>query len=236
MVFVNKIGKGSFGSVWLTQYKNNKYAVKIYDSKIKNNEDNFIEAAELAKNLQHENLIKCYGFYTDVDSYAVLEYVKGYNLSIIPNIAVKIKKYLPEIIQGLKAIHKAGLVHRDIKPDNIMITNERVKIIDYDFLRRAGDKRPNKTGTPLYIAPECYGDTPIDYPIDLWSLGVTIYICLVKIYPYNAENRDSLKKLVLSDYKPDFSYIKPEYKQIVKGLLECNPKNRLSLNEVSQLL
>lgn len=237
MIFVSKIGKGSFGNVWLAEYKNHKYAIKIYDmEKIKKNEDDFREAIELAKTLKHDNLVKCYGFKCELECYSILEYIKGYNLSVIPNISVKIKKYLPEIIEGLKAIHKAGFVHRDIKPDNIMIMNDKVKIIDYDFLRKVGDKKLSRTGTPLFVSPECYLDLPIDYPVDLWSLGVTLYVCLVKQYPYNAENRESLKKLVLGNFKPNFNVITSQFRQIVTGLLEIDPKKRLTLNEINLIL
>lgn len=262
---IKKIGKGAFGTVFLAR-DNTKtlVAVKIYFENI--DWENIENSLELAMQLHHPNLVICKTFFHDrlvteenmlsgrstVNLCAVLEYVDGVNLFTAINLLFnknidndpkkshkKIDSYLTQIVNGLRYIHSKGMIHCDIKPENILISIDKlsnlhkVKIIDYDFLI---DKPKEKNiGTPLFISPEIYAKKKYDEKTDNWSLGVTIYYCLTEKYPFNANNLLDLKKLILSEYTPDFFEIPSKYLQIVKGLLIKDVKNRLSLNQVLML-
>lgn len=247
---IEKLGKGSFGVVYLATNleTQEKVALKAYKENV---EWEYIEeAAELAMTLQHPNLMKCYTFFHDrivtkqnslsgkstVHMFTVLEYINGVNLYEMNNAGEKMDVFLPQIISGLKYLHSHQLIHRDIKPENILVANNHVKIIDYDFLIKNNGRVITKVGTPYFIAPEIFERRIYNQMIDNWALGVTIYFCLEGEYPFLGENETELRKEVLSDFEPDYSKISPKYTQIIKGLLTKDFKNRMGLNQVLTIL
>lgn len=143
--------------------------------------------------------------------------------------------FLPQIINGLSYLHSKKIIHCDIKPENIMvIENNKIKIIDYDFL--TCDKRYRRIGTPLFSSPELLKTGKYNRKTDNWSLGVTIYYCLKGKYPFTASTREELTDLINSDYIPDYSDLPPKYEQIIKGLLRRDETERMSLKEVFQII
>ena len=244
---LKKLGKGSFGVVYLALNleTNQKVALKTYKENV---EWEYIEdASELALTLQHPNLMKCYTFFHDrivtkqnrlsgkssVHMFTVLEYINGV---ILNDVGEKISSFLPQIISGMKYLHSHQLIHRDIKPENILIVNNHVKIIDYDFLIKNNGRVITKVGTPYFIAPEIFERKLYNQMVDNWALGVTIYFCLKGSYPFLGEDEPQLKKEILSDFEPDYSNISPKYTQIIKGLLIKEPKARMGLNQVLTIL
>lgn len=255
---VKKIGKGSFGIVYLAaNEKNENVAIKRYNKET--NEDTVREAIDIGIKLKHPNLMKIYSFFYDrfiseenelsgkssVHLFTVLEYVPGLNLlnivekSFIDNkmftMPDKLDLYLPGIISGLKYLHNYKIVHRDIKPENIIINNDVPKIIDFDFLADSRKIIKERFGTPFFTSPEIYLNH-YDEKTDIWSLGITIYFCLKNDYPFMASNRENLKKLVLSNYVPIYDNISFKYIIILKGLLTKDPIERMSLDRILEIL
>jgi len=242
-----KIGKGSFGDIWLAKniIDNNLYAIKIYkkdfeDDKKRN--ENFENSLKISKKLKHPNLMKCHDFFYEkiennkltgkstIKLVAILEYVEGKELSKMNS---NMEIYLPQIVSALKYLHKNKIIHRDIKPENILVTEDnKIKIIDYDFLKILKNKIKTKVGTPYYLSPEIQSGKEYDHKTDLWSLGVTLYKCLSGKFPFNGENKEELKKIVLSNYEPDYSKIPIKFREIVKNLLIRDPEKRITLNEI----
>lgn len=247
---LKKLGKGSFGVVYLALKLETREKVALKTFK-ENVEWEYIEdAAELAMTLQHPNLMKCHTFFHDrivtkqnrlsgkssVHIFTVLEYINGVDLNEMNDVTEKMDSFLPQIISGLKYIHTHQLIHRDIKPENILIENNHVKIIDYDFLIKNNGRVISKVGTPYFIAPEIFERKLYNQMVDNWALGITIYFCLERIYPFFGEDENQLKKQILSDFEPDYANISPKYTQIIKGLLTKNPKSRMGLNQVLTIL
>lgn len=112
-------------------------------------------------------------------------------------------------MQGIESIHKAGIVHRDIKLENIMLdATGMIKIGDFGVSRRM---KPNKryfeqAGTPAYIAPEIIGNKGYSgFQCDMWSAGVCLYAMLVGSVPFKANSMSSLHGLILNA-KYDFEF------------------------------
>ncbi len=245
---IEKIGEGSFGNIYKCQYDKKTVAVKVYKSKSVRYEQNIKSALDLAKRIKHPYLIKCYDyFYDTVDDelslISILEYFDGVHIHVVPNLEKRLKVYLPHIVAALKYLHFNKIIHRDVKPENILVTlnkDEKAKLIDYDFLKRTEtntfDSKHGTSGTLLYTCPEIFEKKTYNYSADLWSLGVTLYYSLSGLMPFDAEDRQSLTDLVLSDYIPNYSVIPFKYVQIISGLLHKDATKRLTLNEVLSLL
>ncbi len=245
---IEKLGKGSIGTVQLAEYIPNGrlYALKIIKYK---HAKTVMDGLNIAKNLLHENLVRCYGHFTQKYNgenciISIMEFIQGedlhttyttcnhkYIMKIFPVI-------LPQIIAGIDYIHKKGSVHRDIKLENIMITSElKVKILDYDFLIRIDMiNDSNICGTPYYVSPEILDDNNnVDHRTDLWSLGVALHILLTGTYPFDGDDKKELyDNITLTE--PYFFKIPVNYREIIMGLLEKDVQHRLTLTQISTIL
>jgi serine/threonine protein kinase len=250
---IKKLGKGAFGTVWLAEDNNSKlFAIKIYKEEEKKDKLDKIERSfKIGKKIKHPNLMKCYDFFIDrivtednmqrgfstINNFLVMEYIKGKEINKIENLSNKIEKYLFQIVSALKYLHKNNIIHRDIKPANILISeNDEVKIVDYDFLRCIKTKISSKAGTPFYFSPEICESQPYSFESDLWSLGVTLYKCLKNKFPFFAEDKNELKRIIISNYEPDYSNISSKLTRIIKGLLIRDPDKRLTLKKIIEYL
>lgn len=248
---VKKLGQGGFGKVYLARriVDKEELVLKIYREKV--DWERIEKSLELAMTLQHPNLMKCYSFFHDriatsrnsltgkssVHIIALLESLSGDNLyQAYVNCNETFSHYLSQLIGALKYLHGKKIVHGDIKPDNILVVQGKVKLIDYDFLSREKDVKKGRMGTPLFSAPEIYQKKRVTCKSDLWSLGVTIYYCLTGKYPYVARTHSELIDLINSDYTPNYFKLPERYHQIVSRLLQKSPENRLSLSQIGQIL
>ncbi|MEV6342979.1 diguanylate cyclase [Actinoplanes sp. NPDC051851] len=140
-----------------------------------------------------------------------------------------------QLARGLAAAHRAGLVHRDIKPDNIMIGEDRVKLIDFGLaqLGRDIDGDPDQAvGTFLYTSPEQSGmlRRPVDGRSDLYSLGVVLFECLTGRLPFEAANVGELLRLHLVAPVPEITVLRPDADpllvEVINRLLAKDPDDR----------
>ncbi|MCQ2815690.1 MAG: protein kinase [archaeon] len=141
-----------------------------------------------------------------------------------------------QLIRALNFIHSMKIVHRDIKLDNILIDlNNNIKICDFGVGERIEEGKffINQCGTPAYIAPEIIKNNGyLGPPVDLWSAGVVLYAMLSGKVPFKAHNLEQLNELILKgNYKP-IKDISQEASDLIKGLLEINPKKRFTIYDV----
>jgi serine/threonine-protein kinase len=210
---LDRLGVGGMGEVYkvLHTHLNAIRVIKLMRSNIAADtgaHDRFLREARLATKIQHPNVATLFDFSTldDGSNYMVWEYIEGINLHelidqrgpLSPRYAAKLSA---QALLGLDAIHRAGIVHRDISPENLMITrddeaNERVKIIDLGIAKSSGAE-DNKTKTGMFVgkwkycSPEHLGMLPpgerIDGRADLYSFGIVLYEMLVGVPPFQAD-------------------------------------------------
>lgn len=185
--FGNNIGKGSFGSVCIGRINSKPYAVKKIETKTRNNRISVEREIRIHSKLNHPNIVKLHNAYElNGVYYLVMEYVNGKTLLdvIKKTNKTQILGYIIQLIDGLDAIHQSGIIHRDIKLENVMVTSDGVvKIIDFGLSRETIRKNKKAVGTRAYMAPECLkGNNSIHS--DVWSLGVLLYWALYRTFPF----------------------------------------------------
>jgi serine/threonine-protein kinase len=206
----------------------------------------FLREAETAAQLNHPNIVPIYTV-EEKDNlvYFVMAYIKGDNLGQRlqqhgPMPPVEVRRILREVAEALAYAHNRNVIHRDIKPDNIIIDDEtgRAMVTDFGIARAltdTGDSRLTATGmaigTPAYMSPEqSAGDKAIDGRSDLYSLGVVGYQMLCGQTPFVASNTPSMlvkhlseKPVPVDERWPD---LPPDLSRAVMMCLEKDPNDR----------
>ncbi len=241
---ISRLGVGGMGEVYkvLHIHLNQIRVIKLMRSNIAADEganERFLREARLATKIQHPSVAGLFDFSTleDGSHYMVWEYIEGINLHelidqrgpLSPRYAAKLAS---QALMGLDAIHRAGIVHRDVSPENLMITrevgeeggtDERVKIIDLGIAKSLGSE-DNKTKTGMFVgkwtycSPEHLGMLPsgerIDGRADLYSFGIVLYEMLTGVPPFQADT--------------PHAYLMMHSQQQPKTLREANPRTAAS--------
>lgn len=255
-----ELGRGNFSQVrkGIKKDTGEVYAIKcIQESKLTDEDRDALKIeTQILRGCESPYIIKLYGFYEEVVNgktmyYIVTELVSGGELfdRIIE------KEYYNEsdaqeitktIAQALKYCHDRGVVHRDLKPENILLKSKdddnSIKIADFGFAKQydtsSEDALATSCGTPGYVAPEILSGKKYGKQVDMWSLGVILYILLCGYPPFHHENQKALFKLIkTADYKFDEEYwnqVSNEAKDLISQLLvlETDDKKRLTVDEV----
>ncbi|MGH7603245.1 MAG: serine/threonine-protein kinase, partial [Gemmatimonadaceae bacterium] len=216
----SEIGRGGMGIVYCARDRRLKreIAVKVLPPELSFRADirqRFLREAETAAQLNHPNIVPIYTVEErDNLVYFVMAYIKGDNLGVRlqqhgPVPPVEARRILREVADALAYAHNRNVIHRDIKPDNIIIDEEtgRAMVTDFGIARAltdSGDSRLTATGmaigTPAYMSPEqSAGDRAIDGRSDLYSLGVVGYQMLCGQPPFVASNTPSMLVKHLSE-------------------------------------
>lgn len=138
--------------------------------------------------------------------------------------------YASQVVLGLEYIHRMGLVYRDVKPENILLTrNGYLKITDFGFAKLLNQDSPrtySMCGTPEYIAPEIIMNTGYGHSVDWWSLGILMYELSAGYSPFYANNQmNMMEKIVAGRYKhPQF--FGSDLRDIIKCLLQVDLSKR----------
>lgn len=147
---------------------------------------------------------------------------------------------IKSVAGAIKYLHGIGIVHRDLKPENLIYASTMkdapIKITDFGLakLRDEGEEKTMSTacGTPGYVAPEVLKNEPYGPAVDMWSVGVILYILLCGFPPFYHESTSALYKQIKKgsyDFPPPYwTEISEAAKSLVSGLLTVNPKNRLT--------
>jgi len=240
------LGVGAFGRVFHTTNKHNpdfQVAIKVLDKfKLHENIDCIMEEVAILHSLDHPNIVKYYETYNDQKYiYLVMEYVSG--MPLFDKITqqanqtfteAKAAKYMKALFQAINHCHAQNIVHRDIKPDNVMITVEDdVRLIDFGLSKASKSGKQLKTvaGTPFYMAPEVL-DGAYSKQADIWSLGVILYTLVSGYLPFQGSNAaDVFRKIKEGDFHfnhPEFNSVSTECKDLIKKLLVVKEKSRLT--------
>ena len=201
--YIEKIGKGAFGTVLLMQDQvvDERLILKFLNPNVSSDEEmmkRFVHELRYSRMITHRNVIRIYDFLHLQGSYAIsMEYFPSHTLSgEIPEEGpmdlAKALQYSRDIATGMTIAHQAGVIHRDLKPANILVNDEGLlKIVDFGVAAAAasGDTQLTKTGyvigSPKYMAPEQILGKKVDETADIYSVGVIMYEMTTGVPPYS---------------------------------------------------
>lgn len=212
----------------------------------------FLREAQAAAAVTHPHVVTIHAVDEDEWPYLVMEYIDGCSLQdkIERSGTLKLTEVLrigTQIAEGLAAAHKQGLIHRDVKPANILLENgvERVKITDFGLARAADDMtltRPGEiAGTPQYMSPEQASGERVDQRSDLFSLGCVLYAMCAGEPPFRADSIAAMVKKICDDTPRPLREIDPQLPDwlaaVIDRLLSKDPNQRFQTTaEVAQVL
>lgn len=230
---LKKIGEGGFAEVWLGEHTKlgTKVAIKVLDRKIIEMDgfkERFLRAAKLLSSLKHPNIVEIID-YDDTEKYAmIMEYLEGpmYREHINKNyVATQPLQFVPLFLQLLDAvgfIHAKGVVHRDIKPTNVIVLQDsnnqyRAKLLDFDIAKDLNYEHTStltnqQMGTLTYMSPEqVVSSKNIDIRSDIYSLGVVFFYVLSgkPAYSSQADSQFQLMEKIVKEPLPDLKTINP---------------------------
>ena len=243
---VRPIGRGGMGVIYLASDPrlNRSVAIKMLpahlsvDSKARRR---FEEEARAASLLDHPNIATVYEVgETDAGQlFIAMAYYEGETLrDRIERGGLDITEVLSLAVQiagGLEAAHAAGLVHRDIKPGNVIVTRQGVaKILDFGIARLASDEITHGTataGTVAYMSPEQTRGAPPDPRVDVWSLGVVLYEMLAGVRPFRGDRDEIVIFAIRNDEPTPIAELRAEgvsaqLTRIVQRCIDKNPDER----------
>ena len=242
---VRPIGEGGMGAVFEARHRflGDRVALKVLHGNYAHNAQiaqRFFQEAKSAREIGHPAIIKVldFGQSDDGSLYLVMELLDGHSLtSLLARGALPEEtaaRIAAELAEGLGAAHARGVVHRDLKPDNIFIVGEGVRILDFGIAKvvNAGGHTGTNAllGTPKYMAPEqARGAKFVGPHSDIWSVGVILYEMLTAHLPF--EGTDVIEIIYkISTEAPvrpgELAHVSPELETIVLRCLEKDPAAR----------
>ncbi len=210
---IKKLGEGGMGSVYLAEHTtiNKKLAIKVLSSEYSHKQDlvdRFLQEARAASMIDQENVVEItdFGSTPNGSVFFVMEYLNGEDLSDTIKSAGKmpwprVSRIMLQIIDALKSAHEAGIIHRDMKPENCFRLKrgsnpDFIKVLDFGIAKvssEEGEGGRNLTrtgmifGTPEYMSPEQAKGEKVDSRVDVYALGVILYELLTGRVPFSAD-------------------------------------------------
>ena len=234
-----ELGRGAMGMVYLGRdpkigrtvaIKTMVLAQEFEGDKLGEVKERFFREAETAGRLNHPNIVTIYDVGEDEDlSYIAMDYLKGHNLltycksnSLLP--AKEVFEALKKVAEALGYAHNNNVVHRDVKPANIIYDRDTgvLKVTDFGVACLT-DSSKTKTGTilgsPSYMSPEQLAGLKVDGRSDLFSLGVTLYQMLTGELPFIGESLASLMYKIANEKHPDVRLFRPDLPACVSRII-----------------
>ena len=242
---VKYIKKGGFGEIFLAKHvlTNKIFAIK------KTNLENFClnslytitRESFLLDTFKHKNIIKIYNSYlTNNSLYIVMEYAKGGELfSVIKEGGLnefQCKFYFMQIYSAIQYIHSKNVIHRDLKPNNILfLDEEKTKLVLIDFgisgVSNGNNHDVIKAGTIRYMPPEMCDENNFssNVKIDMWALGIILYLLFYGKFPFDGKNLDQIIERIINQplVIPKNKKISETLYKLIVGLLQKNPEKRI---------
>jgi WD40 repeat protein len=254
------VGRGGMGVVLrgFDTYLQRDVAVKILDPALADDENaqhRFCRESRAAASVSHENVVAVHHVAEHESAelpYLVMQLIDGEPLDerLAREGRLEVKEVVRighEIAEGLAAAHEKGLIHRDVKPGNVLLERGtgRVKLTDFGLARAAEDVRLTRTGmvagTPLYMAPEQARGEEVDARADLFSLGIVLYELCTGKTPFDAKTPLVVLKRLTEEKHQPIRQLAPDVPEWLAGvidrLLAKSPADRFqSAREVADLL
>ncbi|HEX6100369.1 MAG TPA: protein kinase [Thermoanaerobaculia bacterium] len=250
---VRELGKGAMGVVYLAKdpligrlvaLKTIRAAVHADDDETKEFQQRFIREAQAAGILNHPAIVTVHDIGQDDTSgvsFIAMEYVEGQNLKEVLNQGrtlsfEQIADIVAQVAEALDFAHAKGIVHRDVKPANIILVDgTRAKITDFGIAKIASGAANLTTtgqflGTPNYMAPEQVKGAPVDGRTDIFALGICLYECLTRRKPFGGDSLTSISYKIVHEPFPPLHDINPQipepFEELVAHCLAKDPAKR----------
>ena len=244
---LDRLGAGGMGEVWRAEDTKllREVAIKILPAQLAQDPEwksRFLREARTIAQLNHPNIATIYGIEETKDAlFIAMELVRGESVStmisrgpLMPMDAVRVAVHVAD---GLSEAHAKGIIHRDIKPDNVIVSPRHVKVLDFGIAKQIGGANdPSLTqggmvmGTPHYLSPEQALGKPVDARTDIFSLGVVLYEMLSGTKPFTGEAiTEVMLKIVMSEAQ-DIAVtavgVTPKLADIVRRCMAKEPDKR----------
>ncbi len=257
--YIEKIGKGAFGTVLLMQDEvvDEQLILKFLNPNVSSDEEmmkRFVHELRYSRKITHRNVIRIYDFLHLQGCYAIsMEYFPSHTLTgEMPNSKPmsmqKALKYSRDMAIGMSIAHLAGVIHRDLKPANILVNEDGLlKIVDFGVAAAAssGDTQLTKTGyvigSPKYMAPEQILGKKVDETADVYSIGVIMYEMTTGIPPYSRGDHMSVMYQHVQGKAKQCQEVNPDIPDayaalIAKAMSVDKSKRHQSMNELMEAL
>jgi len=244
------LGKGGFAKVYIfTNLETNKpLAGKVMPKANLNRSrarQKLMTEIRLHKSLHHANIVKFEHVFEDQENvYILLELCQNQSMNELLKrrkrlTEFEVQCYVIQTIEALKYLHSNRIIHRDLKLGNMFLNDKmQVKLGDFGLAAKLefdGEKKRTVCGTPNYIAPEILdGNIGHSYQVDVWSLGVIVYILTIGKPPFETTDiKLTYKKIKACEYSfPDNASISENAKDLISKILVIEPEKRLTLDEI----
>ena len=254
-VVLGELGRGGMGVVWRAEDRviGRQVAVKelrlpagLSDEEHRQFRDRLLREARTAGRLNHPGIVTVHDVVTDegVD-HIVMELIEAETLTDVvsrrgPLDERSATEVARQVLAALRRAHSGGVVHRDVKPSNVMLGNDgRVTLTDFGIAQAADDPRLTTTGllvgSPGYMAPERLEGADAAPPADLWALGATLYYAVEGTGPFNRETTPQTIYAVMNEDPPPPRATGP-LAAVIAGLLIRNPAARLTAEQAEVML
>ncbi|CAH2237610.1 serine/threonine-protein kinase fused [Pararge aegeria] len=244
-IVLSFIGEGSFGRVFKAKHKDTDaiVALKVIRKKGRSSKDlkNLRQECDIQRELNHPNVIRMIdSFDTESELVVVTEYAEKELHSILAKEGClneeNVKKITWDLVSALYYLHSHRVLHRDLKPQNVLLDNiGRAKLCDFGLARimtNATHILTSIKGTPLYMAPELIDEKPYDHQADLWSLGCIVYELMAGQPPFCTMSIWQLVRMIRHKPVQWPSFISPDARSFLQGLLHKDPDKRMTWPDI----
>jgi len=254
--FTNRLGSGRFAKVYsaYSKRKEGSVAVKVLMKK-ETSKENLKNEVEILQKLKHPNIVKFYDCLEESDRIYI--FTKKMETDMLEEILESAEMHLDErttrffivqILEAVRYLHSKNVAHCDLKPENVLLQNVLskdphpfIQLCDFGYARDMNkfDRRDSVKGTPQYSAPELLLEIKYSRAIDIWSIGVIIFVSLTGSFPFDgAEAEDIAADIEKKLEKPDEMYPDAKFGEVSgEGveLMKVILSNRYSKLSVSQI-
>jgi tRNA A-37 threonylcarbamoyl transferase component Bud32/CheY-like chemotaxis protein len=242
-----RIGRGGMGVVYRAEHLNlrRRAAIKIIAPDLSESEgfrERFTREARIAAALQHPNIVTVYDA-GEVDGllYLAMQYIEGFDLAAMLRKEGRLRPYRAvdvcrQVAAALDAAHALGLIHRDVKPANVLIEGRTAFLTDFGLTKRLDGTHTELTragdvvGTIHYVAPEQIEGNPVTARSDVYSLGCLLYHCLTGKVPFERDTDVAVIYAHLSEEPPKLTAVRPELASgldaVIAKALDKSPDRR----------
>jgi len=244
------LGQGYFAvvKVGILKVTGDKVAIKFVNKKLVEKPENLKTETSLLQMVDHPNIVKLIDICDTKDTlFIIMELMEGGELY---DEIVKRKHFtekdasfiMYQLFLALEYLHKKGIVHRDLKLENLLIKKHgslEIKLADFGLSKvYTGEALQTACGTPYYVAPEILNGEGYDHKIDTWAAGVLLYVLLSGRLPFSGDSDVELFRAILETElvwkKPQFDTVSPEAKDLITKLITKDPSKRFDATQSLQ--